>query len=449
METLLLKDLYYKPQILGNEAGWSDEVPFGDKTLAVGVSMANPFTSLPDNYFTWPEAQIVARYWTAQCTNGLKAEIAARGSEAWRSFKIQNIIGKEAYKNLLDELKAAKDEYEKLGLWIHGYSTPPQYFAEALGALMATNPELSYAAKPAVNIVIPEKSKPSVAKQRNEPLSNGQDLATIKHCIACGSDQIWITVKQGGILWLGKYQILACAKCGTKLRKKLSGSDSWQLYETGDKNSRVWQGYGQQTLTSREWVNIGNGGMSDQQQRVADIENWLEGLNAGTIKVSFKGIDTPVILKPNEDLLFVLPNVTLKEPRAVRKSTGGYAGPSFRIAKGVYFRMGRFGSTSESHQEIRTIDRGILTVTGERFVFSGGMKTINIDLRKIVQADPFVDGIALHKEGREKTQYFVWNENMAHMQLSRDGRNYSEPINGMIVKCVMEGAIRNFNKPRR
>ena len=40
------------------------------------------------------------------------------------------------------------------------------------------------------------------------------------------------------------------------------------------------------------------------------------------------------------------------------------------------------------------------------------MRTINIDLRKVVQVDPFVDGLALHKEGREKTQYFVWNENV-------------------------------------
>lgn len=116
---------------------------------------------------------------------------------------------------------------------------------------------------------------------------------------------------------------------------------------------------------------------------------------------------------------------------------------------GVYFRMGRFGSTSESHQEIRDIDRGILTVTGERFIFSGNMKTINIDLRKILQVDPFTDGLALHKEGREKTQYFVWNENIGRMQLSEGDRKYVEPINGMIVKCVMEGAIRNYSKRRR
>ena len=214
----------------------------------------------------------------------------------------------------------------------------------------------------------------------------------------------------------------------------------------GDKNSKVWNEYSLQILRPHEWVNIGNDGMSDQKQRVADIENWLQRLRAGTIKVSFKGVGTPVILKPGEDLLFALPNVVLKEPRSVRKSSGSYGGPSFRVAKGVYFRMGRFGSTSESHQQIRDIDRGILTVTKERFVFSGRMKTINIDLRKIVQADPFLDGMAIHKEGREKTQYFVWNTSGMNMQLICDGRKYNEPVNGMIVKCVMEGAIRNYNK---
>lgn len=249
-------------------------------------------------------------------------------------------------------------------------------------------------------------------------------------------------------MWLFKYQVLFCSKCGAEFRKPINSADDWEFYKTRDLTA-IWNKYSYKELAAHEWVNIGNGGVSDQEQRVIDIEDWLQRVSDGVMKVSFKGVDTPVILKPTEQVLFALPGVTLKEPRAVRKSTGGYAGPSFRVAKGVYFRMGRFGSTSESHQEIRNIDRGVLTVTGERLVFSGGMKTINVDLRKIVQVDPFVDGLGLHKEGREKTQYFVWNEHIGTMQLAVGDRKYSEPISGMLVKCVMEGAIRNYDKPRR
>ncbi len=287
----------------------------------------------------------------------------------------------------------------------------------------------------------------------NPPLSDGQDFTSIKRCVACGSERLSVDEEKGGFLWSSKYQTVSCADCGTKFRKEIGGK--WRLYATthaifeNGRENKVWQHYSSQEATAREWVNIGNGGVSDEEQKVIDIEAWLEKVSEGMMKVSFKGVDTPVIMKTNEELLFALPNVTLKEPRAVRKSSGGYAGPSFRIAKGVYFRMGRFGSTGESHQEIRDIDRGILTVTGERFIFSGNMKTINLDLREIVQVDPFIDGLALHKEGREKTQYFVWNENVGKMQLGNGERKYNEPVSGMVVKCVMEGAIRNYGKPRR
>lgn len=275
--------------------------------------------------------------------------------------------------------------------------------------------------------------------------SNEQDLSTSKKCIAC---QMGIMSPKTEKVFCGLFSrdSIICEKCGATFRK----SDSaYKFVKINDRANNIWKEYGRQTLTAREWVNIGNGGMSDEKQRVVDIEQWLERLSEGTIKISFKGVETPVIMKPDEELLFTLPAVTLKEPRAIRKSSGGYAGPSFRIAKGVYFRMGRFGSTSESHQEIRNIDRGILTITGERLVFSGNMKTINLDLRKIIQVDPFTDGLALHKEGREKTQYFVWNENIGRMQLTEGDRSYNEPINGMILKCVMEGAIRNYARPRR
>ena len=449
MKTLSLKDLYYKPTILGYPSESVDNIESDDGNFSLKISMPDPFAGLPENYFTWPEAQIVARYWTESCTESVKKEIAAHGSEAWRFFKMQGGIGKDVYKNLLAELKVGKEKYEKEGLWIHGYTTPPAYFAEALTEAMNANAELSYEEKPAEEIIVAKKPEVAPAKQVNQPLSEGQELTSVKRCIACGSDQLSISEVKGGFLWLSKFNVLSCAKCGTKFRKKIGGSGGWHLFETQDETNKVWNEYRFQELTAREWVNIGNGGLSDAKQRVVDIEEWLEKLNEGTLKINFRGVDTPVILKPDEELLFAFPNVTLKEPRAVRKSSGGYAGPSFRIAKGVSFRMGRFGSTSESHQEIRDIDRGILTITGERFVFSGNMKTINIDLRKIVQVDPFTDGLALHKEGREKTQYFLWNENIGRMQLTGGDRKYTEPITGLIVKCVMEGAIRNYNRPRR
>ncbi len=447
MNTLSLKDLYYKPSISGYPSVGPEKIESEGDNFSLNVSISGPFDGMPENYFTWPEAQIVARYWTEQCTAVLKKDIETNNNEARRFFKIQEIIGKEAYNSLLAELKAGKEKYEKEGLWIHGYSTPPMYFAEALIEVINSNKDLLYEEKPVQVMIMPEIPKAASNIQINPKLSDDQDLTSIKRCIACGSDNISVEEEKGGFLWLSRFKTISCAICGTKFRKEIGDADGWHLF-TSEVGNKVWDDYQFQELTAREWVAIGNGGLSDQKQRVIDVENWLGRLSEGTLRVSFRGVDTPVMLKPSEEILFALPDVTLKEPRAVRKSSGGYAGPSFRVAKGVYFRMGRFGSSSESHQEIRDIDRGILTVTGERLIFSGNMKTVNVDLRKIVQIDPFTDGLALHREGREKTQYFVWDENIGRIQLSEGERKYAEPISGMIVKCVMEGAIRNHNKPR-
>ena len=142
-------------------------------------------------------------------------------------------------------------------------------------------------------------------------------------------------------------------------------------------------------------------------------------------------------MKKKEELQLALPNISLLEPRAVR--TGGYGGPSFRVAKGVYFRVGGF--RAESHEELRNIDQGTLTLTNKRLVFSGTKRTINIDLRKIVSVEPYSDSIALRREGKEKTQYFT-GINQAELTITVGDRVYKEPFSGLILMYLIEGLTR-------
>jgi hypothetical protein len=127
----------------------------------------------------------------------------------------------------------------------------------------------------------------------------------------------------------------------------------------------------------------------------------------------------------------------LSEPRAVR--TGTYGGPSFRVAKGVYFRVGGF--KSQSHDEIKNIDQGIFTLTNIRLVFSGSKRTISIPLSKIISIEPYSDAIALRREGKEKTQYFV-GINKTSLTISVSGRKYQEPFSGLLFKYMIEGLTK-------
>ena len=194
METLSLKDLHYKPTIPGYPTEEPETMESDDGNYSLTVSVSNPFEGLPENYFVWPEAQIVARYWTKQCTEALEREMQAKGDEAWQSFKMQDAIGKDAYKTLLAELKAEKEKYEKEGLWIHGYTTPPTYFAQALMEVINQKSQLVYEQKEIKTITIPEVPKTTPPRQINSPLGDGQDLTSIKRCVACGADSLSIRV---------------------------------------------------------------------------------------------------------------------------------------------------------------------------------------------------------------------------------------------------------------
>ncbi len=444
--SLSLKDLYYHPTLGGDDPSYNSDFEVAGEKINLSVRISSPLDSMPKNFFDWPEAKIVARYWTPACTDKMKEAVATQDKEVWRSFKMEELIGKTEYKQLLEELRRAKAKYEPQGLWIHGYSTPPVYFAEALGSLIQSKEaDFSYQDKPEadledISMDTIQESPVHKAERINEPLTSAQDFSILKKCILCHSDKI-SPVKKEYIFGLIISNFIVCATCGATFKK--SGDSSYKLTATRDHNDRVWNEYKGQTLSAREWVNIGNGGMSDTKQREADIQLWLTKISSGKVKINVIGAESPVLLKNGEEALCVLPGITLKEPRSVRKSSGSYGGPSFRVAKGVSIRLGRFGSTSESHQEIRDIDEGTIILTNEKLIFAGGLKTITVALNKVLQIDPFSDGIGLHREGREKTQYFLWRNNIASVKFSEEGREYSEPFTGVILKCIVDGAVRN------
>ena len=231
---------------------------------------------------------------------------------------------------------------------------------------------------------------------------------------------------------------LKCESCGAVFTKKGTG---YTLTRVSNQNSPTWRTYGKQTLTESEWTNIANGGMSISLQKEIDIQKWLEDARKGNI--NFTEPSSPVILKKNEHAVMVLPSIALWEPRAVRQTMGAYGGPTIRVAKGVSFRFGGVQARSESHEELREIDRGVLTLTTKRLIFAGRKRTTNIDLRKIIALEAYKDGIASQRENKQKTEYFLGTDKIS-LNITANSNNYSIPINGVVLKSVMEGLIKEL-----
>jgi hypothetical protein len=177
----------------------------------------------------------------------------------------------------------------------------------------------------------------------------------------------------------------------------------------------------------------------------ADVEEWMTSLREGRLSLKFaiEGGKSEVILKANEELHMLLPNIALWEARSIRTSTGGYAGPTIRVAKGVSFRVGAFKAQSSSHTDLREIDRGRLTLTNHRLVFTGTQHTSEINLAKITSIEPYRDGIAVQASGRTKTQCFVGiDPTKVNVTVKSNERTYDVPFTGSILECMIEGLIK-------
>ncbi len=284
-------------------------------------------------------------------------------------------------------------------------------------------------------MVLMNKSMEEKIKKTLNDHGNPIGTSWLTKCPVCKSGQLIETIRKKifGLLTIKSFE---CNKCDAIFARR---GEKHKLSKVQDASSLIWQEYRNQTLTAREWKNIANGGMSDVKQKEADMEEWMNAIREGKAPIKFIGIPSPILLKKDEELRCVLPNISLKEPRSVRVSSGGYGGPSFRVAKGVYFRVGAFGSKSESREEIRVIDKGMFTLTNKRIVFTGQKRTLSVNLDKIISIDSYSDGIALRRERKQKTQYFIWSEKLAKLTVTIDDRKYEEPFSGLILKYMIEG----------
>lgn len=220
-----------------------------------------------------------------------------------------------------------------------------------------------------------------------------------------------------------------------------------------DPSEEVWKLYQKQSLEEEEWKEISNGGVSNskhdelvkrnlrkQQEetvhadRVA-IHNWLLDLREGRVSYDAGG-NKEILLKNGESLVFALPDISLMEPRSVRHAI--YGGPSFRLAKGVSFRVGV--SRSESHDELRTVDTGTFTLTDKRLVFSGAKRTVAVNLGSLVSVEAYADGIGIHRDGRQRAQYLV-NTDRWSVQIGGQATREEASLTGETIKWLIEGLV--------
>ncbi|MCJ7515308.1 MAG: SHOCT domain-containing protein [Dehalococcoidia bacterium] len=185
-----------------------------------------------------------------------------------------------------------------------------------------------------------------------------------------------------------------------------------------------------------------------EADRIIMTRHAINILRDGKINLKFQGIASPVTPQINEEIKFVLPNITLLESRSVRTGTAIYGGPTFRVTKGVSFRLGGVSGSSASHEELRTIDNGILTLTNQRIVFSGSLRTVSIQLGKIITVEPYsslsYEGLSIQRDNYSKMQYFTYSKghlDEIHLEFISEGEKFNPLLSPQLLESIVEGLI--------
>lgn len=111
--------------------------------------------------------------------------------------------------------------------------------------------------------------------------------------------------------------------------------------------------------------------------------------------------DVSIVLKKNERAHLACEARILKEV-IHREYQSGSRGYSFRIAKGVSYRVGASrGKMVEVGRSLQVQDEGTLTITSQRAVYTGLRKSIEVPYSKLMDMNVFTDAIQFHVSGRQ------------------------------------------------
>jgi hypothetical protein len=127
--------------------------------------------------------------------------------------------------------------------------------------------------------------------------------------------------------------------------------------------------------------------------------------------------DVPIILKPGEAVFALIsPSMLVESRRGPGHYAGGSQGFSFRVAKGIHYRIGaNRGTFVQGEEQLAVIDTGTVTVTSRRIVFQGAKQSREWAFAKVlgIQHDPALPLTMISVSNRQKVSGFTYDEQHA------------------------------------
>ena len=201
-------------------------------------------------------------------------------------------------------------------------------------------------------------------------------------CPICKKGKIQ-KIKQKQLFGLFSSEDILCNECDAKFEEE--GKRNQIKFRLNLSNTNQKSKYDGEALTKIEW-----------ERGTSDLDLCIK--NKRPPKANIEGLH--IILLPNEETHWYS-DAKLMEEKSIRQSLGG----AVRVMKGVYVGSSR----SESHGELRTIDKGGLLLTSMRLIFNGDFRSTEFKLNKIISVQEYSDAVEIGSN-RQRVQIFVVDE---------------------------------------
>jgi hypothetical protein len=130
------------------------------------------------------------------------------------------------------------------------------------------------------------------------------------------------------------------------------------------------------------------------------------GLQADLIANGLRAISANLVLKPKEVAVASSP-ATLCRYKARTQYVGGSQGLSIPLGHGFRYRISSFRGHPIQTDVLSQLDQGTLVITNQRLVFLGTKRDVSTPVAKLLQVEPFSNGIAVSREGKESRDIYL------------------------------------------
>lgn len=114
----------------------------------------------------------------------------------------------------------------------------------------------------------------------------------------------------------------------------------------------------------------------------------------------------PFVFQKGETLLWLFPDAEYYQPRTKTSYQGQSSGASFRVTKGMYYRLGEFKGNPVANTQMTLLDSGMVAITDKHIYYAGDLKSLRVRFDKIISISPYSDGIAIQRDSVTRLDAF-------------------------------------------